>query len=399
MQYRKIPKTGEEISVLGFGCMRFATKFGKIDVELAKSQILQAIDSGVNYLDTAWFYHMGESESFLGERILNGEYRQKVNIATKMPCFMISKKKQIEEIFQSQLKKLNVEQIDYYLLHALNLEIFKKMLNFDIIDFINEMKKQGKIKYMGFSFHGTHKDFIEIIDSYDWDFCQVQFNILDENFQAGTEGIKYAASKNIGVFVMSPLRGGALSLKMPPDAKKLYSNAKISKTPTDWALSFILNHEEITMVLSGMNDEKHIMENIETATNTLPNSFTDYENEIIKKVQAIFNEKLIVKCTGCDYCNECPKKINIKAAFKSLNDHSMFSKTLSKFVYIFTAVVQNKDGKTHWASDCISCKKCEKVCPQNLEICKDLKLVSKKLETIDVKIIAKIINKFKRKKV
>lgn len=395
MQYRKILKTGEEISVLGYGGMRFPTKMGKIDVPLAKKQILTAIDLGVNYIDTAWFYHYGESESFLGNHILNSG--RKINIATKLPVPMVTKTSQMEEIFEKQRKKLNVEVIDFYLLHMLSGKFFDKMLNLSVIKFMDDLKSSGRIRYMGFSFHSDFDDFVRIIDSYDWDFCQVQFNILDVDFQAGIKGTEYAKSKGISVFIMEPLRGGSLVTKMPKKIEKLYATADIQRTPAQWAFRFIYNHDAVTMVLSGMNDETHILENIETAKQTLPNSMSQKELEIIKDVRKTFNELMTVHCTGCEYCLPCPVNINIPNTFTALNNKNMFNDRLSDIIHLKTVGISYKGDKPGYASNCINCGKCEKACPQNIEIRKKLKDVQKQIETPFAVSCTKIISKFIRK--
>ncbi|MFI3227659.1 MAG: aldo/keto reductase [Clostridia bacterium] len=397
MQYREIPKTGEKLSILGYGCMRFQTKFGKIDVETAKSQVLQAIDDGVNYLDTAWFYHVGESENFLGKHILIDGYREKVNIATKMPCFLVNKTSQFEEIFEKQRKKLNVDVIDYYLLHTLDGRTFDKMVDLGIIDFMNNLKSSGRIRNMGFSFHSSYEDFEHIINSYDWDFCQVQFNILDENYQAGIRGINLAHQMGLGVFIMEPLRGGSLVGKIPKEVQKLYDTADIKRQPADWMLRWVFDHNQVTMVLSGMNSQSQVKENIETATNSLPNSMTDKEKSIISNVRDTYNKLMLVKCTGCEYCLPCPAGIDIPNAFKALNNKSMFKSRLSDIFYLKSVGINYDGDKPSWASTCIGCGKCEKACPQHIEIRKNLKLVHKNLETPIYLTGTKIAAKFMRK--
>lgn len=394
MQYRKNNKTGEDISVLGYGCMRMPTRAGSIDIERARNQIIYAIDHGVNYLDTAWIYHRGASESFLGNHILKNGYREKVNIATKLPCFLINKASQFEEFFEKQRKNLQVDVIDYYLLHTLDKVTFEKMLSLGIIDFMNKLKAEGKIRYMGFSFHDKPETFAPIVDSYDWDFCQIQYNIIDEHFQAGINGIRYAKSKGLNVFVMEPLRGGMLVGKMPKSVASIYEQAQVERSPADWALRWILNHEEVTMLLSGMNFEPHIVENIETASSSFVNSMTEHELEIIDEVRKCYNEILTVKCTVCKYCLPCPAKIDIPNAFKHLNDLNMFGSRITRTNYLLGEGVRTDDGKPHWTSSCINCGKCEKACPQHLPIREDLKKVAKKLEGFGVKPLAALIRLF-----
>ena len=250
MQYRKMPKSGDKLSALGFGCMRFKKKSGKsggffssFDEETAKEQVMYAIEQGVNYLDTAWPYHGGASESFLGEHILSDSaVREKVYIATKLPCMMIYRKDRIEDIFNKQLQKLRVGYIDYYLMHSLDGPTWERMKKLGIYNFMEKIKRENKVRHIGFSFHGSHGEFIKIADDYDWDFVQVQFNILDENFQAGIKGINHAAKKNMGVIVMEPLRGGSLAGKIPKEVKGIYDSAPAKRSPADWALSWVLDH-------------------------------------------------------------------------------------------------------------------------------------------------------------
>lgn len=395
MQYRSMPKSKDKISILGYGCMRLPTHVGGaasslIDKAKAIKQIRGAIDAGVNYLDTAWPYHLGASESFLGEYILKDGYREKVYIATKLPCMLISKKEKIEEIFNKQLQKLQVDYIDYYLLHSLDGASWDKMLNLGIIDFMDKIKKEGKVRHMGFSFHGKHEDFIRIVDGYDWDFTQVQYNILDENFQAGIKGIEYAASKNLGVIAMEPLRGGSLVGKIPKEIQKIYDEAPIKRSAADWAFRWIYNNPAISLVLSGMNDDEHIKENIKIASNATPNGMSKEELAIINRARDKYLDIMQVGCTGCAYCMPCPAGINIPACFKGLNNYYMFGKGGAKFNHMLYQGIKTDDGKAHWSSACIDCGKCEEACPQNLEIRKDLKKVQKDLETPFIRAVASV---------
>lgn len=389
MQYRQLPKTGEKISALGYGCMRFPTKAGKIDVEKSKAQLLRAIESGVNYLDTAWPYHGFASETFLGKHILSDkELRAKVNIATKLPCYLITKESQMKDIFDKQIKKLGVDVIDYYLLHALDRQYFERMLNFGVIDFMNKLKAEGKIRNMGFSFHGAYEDFEFIVDSYDWDFCQVQYNIVDETFQAGLKGIEYASAKGLGVIIMEPLRGGSLVGNIPKQVQKIYDTAEVKRTPVDWALRWIYNNPNVICVLSGMNEDEHITENIEIATTSLPNGMTQKEREIIASVRDMYNKLLTVKCTGCAYCMPCPAGIDIPYVFKLVNDKTMFNYRMTNVMYMTSVGIQTGGEKPKWTTCCVNCGKCEKVCPQHLEVRQHLKLVKKTLETPTVKFLS-----------
>jgi predicted aldo/keto reductase-like oxidoreductase len=392
MQYRTLPGSGEKISLLGYGCMRLPTRMGgmmgPIDHEKALSQIRGAIDRGVNYLDTAWPYHGGQSESFLGKYVLKDGYREKVNIATKLPCFLINKKEKIEEIFEKQREKLQVDVIDYYLLHSLEGATWDKMLSLDIIDFMDRIKKEGKVRKMGFSFHGKHEDFIRIVDGYDWDFTQVQYNILDENFQAGIRGIRYASEKGMGVFAMEPLRGGALVGKMPREVQKIYDEAPLKKSAAHWAFKWLYNQPEITMVLSGMNRDDHIDENIKIAQESLPGGLSPEEVDIVERSRDKFLELQEVGCTGCAYCMPCPAGIDIPAVFKNLNNYRMFGKAGARVMHMAYQGIMTGDRKPHWTSTCIDCGKCEKLCPQDIAVREEFKKVRKALEGPGVRAIA-----------
>ena len=399
MKYRSMPTGEEKLSALGFGCMRLPTKVGGvasnlINKEEAIKQIRYAIDNGVNYIDTAYPYHAGASESFLGEYILKDGYREKVYIATKMPCFMVKRKEQLREIFEKQLKKLQVDYIDYYLLHTLDGQTWNQMLDLGIIDFMNEIRKENKVRHMGFSFHGKKDDFKRIVDEYNWEFVQVQYNILDEHFQAGIEGIEYASQKGLGVIVMEPLRGGSLVGKIPKDVQKIYDGASIKRKPSDWALRWIYNNPAVTVVLSGMNNMDHIKENIQTASTAYYNGLSDKEIEIIENVRNAYKDLMKVRCTGCAYCMPCPAKIDIPNAFKQLNNYYMFSKPGATIQYALFSGIRTDNREQNWTSNCINCGKCEKVCPQNIPVRQIFKQVQKDLEKPYVKSISKIASKF-----
>jgi predicted aldo/keto reductase-like oxidoreductase len=296
MQYRYVPKNGDQLSALGFGAMRLATKWGRIDEERATRQIRYAIDNGINYIDTAFPYHGGESERFLGRALRDG-YREKVKLATKLPPFRVKNRGDMDRIIAIQLEKLQTDHIDYYLLQGLEKDQWKKLSDLGVLEFLDLAKATGKIRNAGFSFHGDRRTFREIIDAYDWDFCQIQYNFLDQTNQAGTEGLRYAASKNIAVMIMEPLRGGKLAGKLPEEVRQIYLRTGTKRSAAEWALRWVWNHPEVTVVLSGMNDENHITENLKTCETALPGSMTADELATIDAIAGTYKRLIKVGCT------------------------------------------------------------------------------------------------------
>jgi uncharacterized protein len=381
MLYRKMPKNGDELSILGFGCMRLPVmENGTIDEKRAISQVRYAIDHGVNYVDTAWPYHMGESEPFLGRALASG-YREKVKIATKLPSWMIKSREDMDLFLNAQLEKLNTDHIDYYLIHSLVGALWDKVAKLGVADFLEKAKADGRIINAGFSFHGSEEDFKRIVDAYPWTFCQIQYNFLDEKNQAGTEGLEYAASRGLGVVIMEPLRGGNLARMVPPAIKEIWDEAKEKQTPSEWALRWIWNHPEVTVVLSGMNEETHIEENLAVADKAYPNSLTEAELQLVKKVEYKYRELMKAGCTGCRYCMPCPEGVDIPACFEAYNNLHMFGNADgAKFMYAVGLSGALSGGKPGFASLCVQCGQCLKKCPQNLEIPAILESVVKDLE-------------------
>lgn len=376
MQYRKIEKNGDEISALGFGAMRLPTKTGRIDKELAKEQIYYAIDHGVNFIDTGFPYHGGSSESFLGE-IIQGEYREKVKLCTKMPTWFIKKYDDMENYLKIQLEKLQTDCIDYYLIHALSKTNFKKLKELGVLEFLEDAKKRGKIKNIGFSFHDNEDAFKEIVDAYDWDMCLIQYNYLDEKNQAGTEGVKYAHSKGIGVFIMEPLKGGLLAGKMPEKVTQIWDESEVKRSPADWALRWVLNHPEVTCVVSGMGQMDQVKENIMVANETLPDSLTSDELMLYERVKEVYRDLMKIDCSACGYCMPCPVGVDIPRCFDIYNHKYMFDESVS-FLYLSQLGGVMSGNEAH-AGLCINCGKCVRVCPQKLDIPELLGGVSKEL--------------------
>jgi hypothetical protein len=385
MLYRKMPKTGDELSILGFGCMRLASKAdGSIDEERATKQLRFAIDQGVNYVDTAWPYHGGQSEPFVG-RALSGGYREKVRLATKLPSWLIEKREDMDKYLNAQLEKLKTDHIDYYLVHALVGDLWDTVENHGVKEFLNKAKAEGRIKNAGFSFHGASEDFKRIVDAHDWDFCQIQYNFLDGRNQAGTKGLKYAAKKGLGVVIMEPLRGGNLTRNVPPAVQKIWDGAAIKRTPAEWALRWVWNHPEVTVVLSGMNDEMHIRENLRVAGQTHPNSLTKTELQMVHSVEKKYRELMKVGCTGCQYCMPCPNGVNIPLCFEEYNNLYLNGNAeVEKFMYAARLGGAVGTGKPEFASLCVKCGECVDKCPQHIEIPVVLESVVEELEGSDL---------------
>ena len=378
MQYRVVPKNGDRLSVLGFGAMRLPLKGQEIDEERAIAQIRYAIDNGVNYVDSAPPYHNGESERVVGKALLDG-YREKVKVATKLTSFLLSKPEDMEKMLNTQLRKLQTDHIDYYLLHGLEEESWKKLQGFHVLEFLGKAKADGKIVNAGFSFHGSLKTFKEIIGANDWAMCQILYNFLDEKLQAGTRGLRYAASKGLAVMVMEPLRGGALAGNLPNEVKQLYENAKPQRSAAEWALRWVWNHPEVTVALSGMNEESQVVENIRVAETALPCSMKRKELAVVQSAADSYRRLMKVPCTGCQYCMPCPYGVNIPSNFRIYNDYHMFGDEEKSRAIYARMLLGMLTGKRADASLCKESKKCMERCPQHIAIPEQLKSVSKEL--------------------
>ena len=390
MNYRT-DKKENKISILGYGCMRFTTKGGKIDLEKAEKEIIRAYDLGVNYYDTAYVYP--GSEVALGKILEKNKIRNKVKIATKLPHYLIKKSDSIEKYFSEQLERLRTDYIDYYLMHMLtDIKTWERLKSLGITQWIENKKKTGAIKQIGFSYHGNTDMFCKLLDAYDWDFCQIQYNYLDENSQAGRIGLQYAASKNIPVIIMEPLRGGRLVNSLPGDAKKAIEEYPIKRTPAEWAFRWLWNQKEVTCVLSGMNSIEMVEENIKTASNIQVGEFTEKEEELIEKVKKAIDKNMKVGCTGCRYCMPCPQNVDIPGTFSAYNKIYSDGK-MTAFKEYFMCTALRKDSSA--ASNCVQCGKCEMHCPQHIEIRKELKNARKQLETPIYKIARKIVSLFR----
>lgn len=381
MKKRLIKKTGDKVSPLGFGAMRLPLKNGKIDREVAKRLIYHGIDNGINFIDTAALYGNGDSEKFLGE-VLVGEYKDKVLLSTKLPVYKIKKYEQMDKTLNKQLERLNRDSIDYYLLHNVDLENMNRLLKLNVIKFLTEAKKEGKIKHVGFSYHGKSREFPLIVDSYDWDCAMVQYNFMDSNTQVDIDGIKHAYEKGLGIFIMEPLKGGILAGKMPNKASEILNKQDPEKSTAEWSLSWVLNHPEVSCVLSGMNEVSQIDENIAIASKVESNSLTSSEIETLDKVKEVMQDLLKINCTSCGYCMPCPRKVNIPECIKIYNEKYLFNQKgllTDAFINYFTSVggVMNEKGN---AGLCTNCGVCIEKCPQHLDIPKELKKVKNEFE-------------------
>ncbi len=391
MKYRKNIKNGDKLSALGFGCMRLPTKNGGIDEARAVGMIRSAIQNGVNYFDTAYIYHGGKSESLLGKALADG-LRTKVKIATKLPPFMVKRLDNAKKIFATQLSRLQTDTIDYYLLHMLtDKPMFERLKALGVMDWLEQLKANGTVKNIGFSFHGVKADFKEILKAYPWDFCQIQYNYMDENNQAAKSGLLLAASLKIPVIVMEPLRGGKLVTHLPEKVLKTFRSYKDKKSPAEWALRWVWNHPQVTVVLSGMSDEAQVAENIRIAGEAEPNSLSDGELKIFDIVKSVMLEKTKINCTACGYCMPCPFGVDIPACFSYYNDKYIMGDKSARFKYL-----QNMGAmalKPSGASQCTGCGKCESHCPQKIEIRKQLKNVSREMEGVFYKPIVSLARK------
>lgn len=384
MLYRK-DKFGVEISQLGYGCMRFSKKGNQIDFEKAEKEVLTAIEAGVNYFDTAYIYP--GSEECLGNILAKNNLRNKVYIATKLPQYIMRTPEAIDKTFNEELKRLQTTYIDYYLMHMFtDASEWEKLKSLDIENWIKVQKEKGTIKNIGFSYHGDTDMFLKILDAYDWDFCQIQYNYLDEHSQAGKRGLQAAAEKGIPVIIMEPLRGGKL-VNIPEDAKKLLAENKHKYTPAELGLRWLWNQKEVTCVLSGMNSLDMVNENIRIASDAKVNDFTNEEFQLTDAVKKIIKEKEKVGCTGCRYCMPCPKGVDIPGNFHYYNLMYIEKKSSARFEFAQNMAIRKEPG---FASQCVNCGLCEKHCPQHLPIRQLLKDADKELRPLPYKLGLKI---------
>jgi len=390
MNYRS-DKYGNQISVLGFGCMRFPQTMGIINTEETEREIITAYKSGVNYYDTAYVYP--GSEATLGEILHKNNIRKDVYIATKLPHYLIKNADNLENLFNEQLKRLKTDYIDYYLMHMLtDTDTWERLKELGIEEWIADKKAKGIIRQIGFSYHGNSDMFCKLVDAYDWDFCQIQYNYMDEHSQAGRRGLYHAHEKGIPVIIMEPLRGGKLVNRLPESALDIFENYKIKHTPAQWAFRWLWNQPEVTCVLSGMNSDEMVRDNIETASTVSVGELGPDEEAMLKQVVAAINAKMKVGCTGCGYCMPCPKNVDIPGTFAAYNRRYTESKFWGFIDYAICTILRKNPTS---ASNCVECGLCEKHCPQHIEIRKELKNARKELEGPLYRFSRKLVKLFK----
>lgn len=390
MQYR-CDKKGTKLSVLGYGCLRFSKKNGRINLEKTEREIMEAIRSGVNYFDTAYVY--GGSEAALGEILKKNRCREKVYLATKLPHYLIKSKNGLERCFQEQLRRLQTDYIDYYLMHMLNdVATWQTLREKGVQDWIEEKIQKGEIQNIGFSYHGNTEHFKELLDAYDWDFCQIQYNYMDEHTQAGREGLLYAEKKGIPVVIMEPLRGGKLVELLPKEAKACFARAKPVRTPAEWAFRWLWNQTGVTVVLSGMNSVEMVQENVKVASSARAKELTEEDFRLFEQVKREINRKVKVGCTACGYCMPCPQGIDIPGTFRCYNEMYTERPKVGRKEYLMTTAFRKHQNP---ASGCIRCGRCERHCPQKIAIRKELKQAAKELEDIRYRILQRLIKMFR----
>lgn len=376
MRFRTFGRLSWKPSALGFGAMRLPTlgdDSSKIDEALAMRMVRTAIDAGVNYIDTAWPYHHEQSEPFVG-RCLRDGYRDRVKLATKMPVWLVERAEDFDTYLNEQLSRLQTERIDFYLLHGLNAKRWERVRDLGVLEWAERAVSGGRIGHLGFSFHDDLSAFRRIVDAYDWTFCQIMYNFMDVGFQAGREGLRYAAGKGLAVVVMEPLRGGSLTRPAPESVAKLWAQSPIKRSQPDWALQWVWNHPEVSLLLSGMSEMAHVEENLASADRSSVGLLTADELALVDQVSAAYRALCPVPCTGCRYCLPCPEGVNIPRIFEIYNDSIMYGDPeggrtrYNQFM--------NADNR---ADRCVACGQCEDVCPQQIKIIDWLKKVHKAL--------------------
>ncbi len=380
MLYRKLGRTGCEVSILGFGCMRLPIKDSNqsaadrfdpnkfIDEQLAIQLIHHARAQGVNYFDTAYPYHSGKSEPLLGKAVRN--FRKEILIATKLPSWMAKGPDDFEKFLTEQLQRLDTSYVDFYLLHGLGAQTWTKMKEMKALRFLDKILADGRARFVGFSFHDDVRLFKQIVDAYDWSICQIQYNFLDRTYQAGKEGLEYATSKGMGIVIMEPLRGGRLAVEIPEKIQAIWDSAPKKRSPAEWALRWVWNHPEVSTALSGMNSMAQLRENLKIAGEGRANSLSAKDLSLIDRVTETYQKMLAIDCTACCYCLPCPKGVNIPHNFRLYNDLHMFKDQEINFL-----LYNRMTAPEQRASNCAECGECEERCPQHIKIMEELKKV------------------------
>ena len=379
MQYRTNPRNGDRISALGLGCMRFPGPPGRPDPARARELIARAVERGINYLDTAYLYP--GNEACVGAALEELGLRDQVLLATKLPHGSVRAQRDLDRIFDEQLRRLRTDHVDYYLVHNVTSPAqWGRLCELGIEDWIARQRAAGRIRQMGFSYHGSAGDFPVVLDAYDWDFCQIQYNYAGETYQAGTAGLRAAAARGLAVFVMEPLMGGRLADRLPDRARRIIDAAATPElaTPAAWGLSWVWDHPEVTMLLSGMNAPEQIDENAALAERALPGSLAPAQHEVIARVVEEFERTNRVPCTGCNYCMPCPQGINIPGCFSAYNAsyaHGWFT-GLSQ--YFTASAIRTSEPKL--VSNCVRCGACARHCPQHIDIPARLEEVARRFQ-------------------
>ena len=392
MQYRVDQVSGNKLSVLGFGCMRFPKKLALTDKEKTEELILKAVDQGVNYFDTAYVYM--DSEVVLGEILAKNKLREKIFLATKLPHQKCSSTQDFDRLFNQQLDRLQTDYIDYYLIHNISeTSAWQRLCDLGIEVWIAEKKRQGKIRQIGFSFHGIQAGFLELLDAYNWDFCQIQYNYLNENYQAGRAGLEKAHRMGLPIIIMEPVLGGKLATGLPKEALHLFKAIDPHRSAASWAFRWVYNQPEATVVLSGMNSDAQLEDNLVTANEAQPGMLSKQEAAVYAPVIATFSNSNSIPCTGCNYCMPCPNRVNIPGCFAAYNASYSLGLVTSMSMYV-TSIGANHPEKNYSGSNCIRCGECEKKCPQHIPIMDSLEVTTKRMEPFWFKIVLWFVKKF-----
>ena len=384
MRYTRFGRTSLDISALSFGCMRLPTLGApsSIDEPKARKLLLDAVEAGINYFDTAWVYHGGESEPFVGKTLSDAGLRKKVHLATKLPSWEIQGPADMERIFAAQCEKLRTDYIDFYLIHNLNRSYWKKLVELGVLEFLERLKSRGRILHAGFSFHDEAPVFSEVLNGWNWEFCQIQYNYLDEKLQAGTEGFELAVQKGVPVVVMEPLKGGVLARPVLPGIRKIWDEAAPGRSPAEWALRWVWDKAGVFTVLSGMNEPEQLEENIRICDAAHPGCLNDAERKAYARASAMFAAQNEVACTSCGYCIPCPSGVSIPSILRLYNELVLFGDQIHA-----AHSYNNLKGFGAHAGLCTDCGQCAERCPQQLPVPENLKRAHAALEPLIAKIL------------